>query len=206
MKSQWRAKGAASAWTSAGLGASPKASSSAASATRGNRLRLGEGGGSVAGGAPGRMLAVVREGIFMRERYRYGWLVTGALLMAIGVMAGAFGAHALRAHIPAEAIAIYQTGVLYHMVHALAIIALGGLRLALGPAAGVREGPLQRVLGRSCAVLCFGTIVFSGSLYALVLTGERWLGMVTPIGGLAFIAGWLLLAGAVPRAASTHEP
>ncbi|HAZ61490.1 MAG TPA: DUF423 domain-containing protein [Gammaproteobacteria bacterium] len=124
----------------------------------------------------------------------HGWLVIGAILMAIGVMAGAFGAHGLRAHLSADLLAIYQTGVLYHLVHALAITALGGLRLVLARAGREAAMPLQRGLGHVCLLLCLGVSVFSGSLYALALTGERWLGMVTPVGGVAFIAGWLLLA------------
>lgn len=129
----------------------------------------------------------------------YGWLMTGALLMALGVMAGAFGAHALRTHITPEALAIYQTGVLYHLMHALALVGLGGLRLALGRVGGTAQDALVRGLGRVCGLLCFGVVVFSGSLYVLVVTGERWLGMITPIGGLAFIAGWILLAFIVLR-------
>ncbi len=124
----------------------------------------------------------------------HGWLVMGAILMAIGVMAGAFGAHGLRAHLSADLLAIYQTGVLYHLIHALAMTALGGLRLVLARAGRETPMPLQRGLGHVCLLLCLGISVFSGSLYALALTGERWLGMVTPVGGIAFIAAWLLLA------------
>jgi uncharacterized membrane protein YgdD (TMEM256/DUF423 family) len=131
----------------------------------------------------------------------YAWLVTGAVMMALGVLAGAFGAHALRGHVTPELLAVYQTGVLYHLLHALALVALG-LGLAPGSAESVARARLEPALRRSAALLLFGIVVFSGSLYALVLTGERWLGMVTPVGGVAFVLGWLLLAVAAARARS----
>jgi uncharacterized membrane protein YgdD (TMEM256/DUF423 family) len=117
-----------------------------------------------------------------------GWFATGAVLAAVGVGLGAFGAHGLRARVSPEMVAVWETGVRYHLVHALGLLAVA---LAVGrwPAAA---------LGGWLFVA--GTLVFSGSLYLLVLSGQRWLGAITPLGGLAFIAGWLVLAWAALRA------
>lgn len=100
------------------------------------------------------------------------------LLGAVGVALGAFGAHALRGHVTDEMLEIWRTAVSYHLVHAVALFAMGlaGTRVRLGHIAGAAFG--------------LGILVFSGTLYALVLTGARWLGAVTPIGGVAFIVGW----------------
>jgi len=109
-------------------------------------------------------------------------LLLGATSAAIAVAAGAFGAHALRSRVAPELLAVFETGVRYQMYHALALVALGA-------------SPLP---GRSLTLTrwCFvaGTLLFSGSLYLLVLTGTRWWGAVTPIGGVAFIVGWCCLA------------
>lgn len=113
----------------------------------------------------------------------------GACLGAVGVILGAFGAHALKARLTPEHLQTFETGVRYQMVHALALLLLSALiaRLAPGPA---------RVSG-----WCFivGTVFFSGSLYLLATAGWRWLGPITPLGGLCFIAGWVLLAVAAWR-------
>ena len=106
--------------------------------------------------------------------------LSGALLAGLGVALGAFGAHGLRDALDARALGWWQTGVDYQMWHAVALVAIACLR-------GVRAG-LPAVL------IAAGTIVFSGSLYLMAITGARWLGMVTPLGGLAMIAGWALLA------------
>jgi uncharacterized membrane protein YgdD (TMEM256/DUF423 family) len=115
-------------------------------------------------------------------------LVCGTLLMALAVAAGAFGAHALRARLTPELLSIWQTAVTYHAWHALALIGVGLYRL---------HAPGGR--GASVAALLFiaGIALFSGSLYALALTGVRMLGAITPLGGVAFIAGWLVWAWAV---------
>lgn len=106
------------------------------------------------------------------------------------VVLGAFGAHALRARLPAELMDSFQTGVLYHLFHALGLLAVGLVAAHL-PASG---------LVRAAGWLMFaGTVLFSGSLYVLAVTGVRALGVVTPFGGLAFIAAWLLLALALLR-------
>jgi uncharacterized membrane protein YgdD (TMEM256/DUF423 family) len=108
--------------------------------------------------------------------------VSGFLAVALG----AFGAHGLRERLTPEMLAVFEVGVRYHMYHALALAAV-----ALGLERWQR-GALR------AAGWCFvaGTLVFSGSLYLLTLTGMRWLGAITPFGGLAFLAGWALLAWA----------
>jgi uncharacterized membrane protein YgdD (TMEM256/DUF423 family) len=115
----------------------------------------------------------------------------GALSALLSVAAGAFGAHALRGRLSPEYLAVFETAARYQMYHALAL-------LAVAWAASNWPGPLPRVAGW-CFVV--GTLLFSGSLYGLALTGIRWLGAITPLGGVAFLAGWvcLLLSG-------TYEP
>ncbi len=107
-------------------------------------------------------------------------LLAGALLAALGVLLGAFGAHGLRAALSAEALGWWQTGVQYQMWHAIGLVAIGAARLP-----GTRF---------SVWLLALGTLIFSGSLYVLALTGMRWLGMVTPVGGVLMIAGWVCLS------------
>ena len=113
-------------------------------------------------------------------------LVAGALLAGTGVALGAFGAHGLRDVLPPEALGWWQTAVQYQMWHAIGLVAIGA-----APVAGTR-GPV--------CMLAAGTTIFSGSLYAMALTGMRWLGAVTPIGGLLMIAGWAWLAWRLARA------
>jgi uncharacterized membrane protein YgdD (TMEM256/DUF423 family) len=114
------------------------------------------------------------------------WSVLAAVLLAAAVMLGAFGAHGLRGRLDAYAMGVYEKAVFYHFVHAL-----GLLIVSLLPRLGLLEGPPA---GWVCGFLTAGILVFSGSLYLLAVTGVRLLGAVTPIGGVAFIAGWLLLA------------
>ena len=120
---------------------------------------------------------------------------TFALIAAVfgflGVAAGAFGAHALRARLTPEDLAIFETAARYQMYHALALFAVAW-------ACNRWPGAAATASGWSIVA---GTLVFSGSLYLLVLTGARWLGAVTPLGGLALLAGWLALAWAVARGA-----
>jgi uncharacterized membrane protein YgdD (TMEM256/DUF423 family) len=113
----------------------------------------------------------------------------GALSGATAVAAGAFGAHALKAWLAADLLAIFDTAARYQMLHALALLAT---------AWAVSRWPGWRARG---AGWCFigGTLVFCGSLYALALSGVRALGAITPVGGALFIAGWLLLALAAWR-------
>lgn len=118
-----------------------------------------------------------------------GWLTLGAVYGFLGVVLGAFGAHALRERVAPELLAIYRTGVEYQFYHALALFALGVY-------ATLRPAPLLNIAGWCFAL---GVLFFSGSLYALALTGVRVLGAITPIGGLLFLAGWVVLAIAVWR-------
>jgi uncharacterized membrane protein YgdD (TMEM256/DUF423 family) len=111
-------------------------------------------------------------------------------LLFLAVAAGAFGAHALRASLAPELFAVYQTAVQYHFWHALGLLAVGVL-LALRPADGS--------LAVAAWLLVAGVMLFSGSLYALALTGIRGLGAVTPIGGVAFLAAWACVAWAAWR-------
>lgn len=113
----------------------------------------------------------------------------GSLLAGIAVAAGAFGAHALRARLSPADLATFETGARYQMYHALAL-------LAVAWAVQQWPGPLPRAAGW---LFVAGIVVFSGSLYALVLTGQRWLGAVTPLGGVAFIVGWGCLVVAAMR-------
>ncbi len=105
------------------------------------------------------------------------WTIVGAVLGFVAVAAGAFGAHGLKGVLTPERFETFEVAVRYQMYHALAILAAGSL-------------------GAPQAAWCFlaGVVIFSGSLYLLVLTDARWLGAITPIGGLLFLAGWILLA------------
>lgn len=109
---------------------------------------------------------------------------TGAVLGFLAVALGAFGAHGLEDRLTADLMDVYQTGVRYHLVHALALFAAAWA--------------LERGGGRPARLAGWGfglgTLVFSGSLYLLAITGARWLGAVTPLGGLLFLAGWVALA------------
>lgn len=125
----------------------------------------------------------------MNDSSRY-ILAAGALLLMLSVMLGAFGAHALKQHISPELLAVYKTGVDYQAVHALGLLVIGVLALRF---------PESRWLLWAALGLGLGIVLFSGSLYALSLTQIRWLGAITPFGGLAFILGWLSLAVAIFR-------
>jgi uncharacterized membrane protein YgdD (TMEM256/DUF423 family) len=112
-------------------------------------------------------------------------LVAAAMVLAGAVALGAFGAHALRGRLDPDALAAYQTAVQYHFWHALGLLGVGLLML---------HWPTSGRLGWVAGLLIAGLLLFCGSLYVLALTGATWLGMLTPIGGLAFIAAWLVLA------------
>ncbi|HMA31704.1 MAG TPA: DUF423 domain-containing protein [Casimicrobiaceae bacterium] len=118
-------------------------------------------------------------------------LTAGALLMAAAVALGALGAHALKTRLSPDMLELWHTAVTYHAWHALALLTLGTLQMQMPRRAG---------LGRAALLFVAGIALFSGSLYAMALGGGRAWGYVTPFGGLAFIAGWLLLAVAVARA------
>ena len=112
------------------------------------------------------------------------FLLLGAVAAFLAVALGAFGAHGLRARLSPEMMAVFQTGVQYHMAHALALILVAGVL-------GRMSGWLIQTAG-----WCFvaGIVFFSGSLYLLAITGVTILGAITPIGGLLFLAGWACLA------------
>jgi len=112
-----------------------------------------------------------------------GWIVAAALFGLTAVAAGAFGAHGLRARVSPEQVASWQTGAHYQLLHSVVLLAL-----ALYGAGGRPTGP-------SPWLFAAGTTLFSGSIYALVLGAPRWLGPVTPLGGLLLMAGWLSLLG-----------
>ena len=119
------------------------------------------------------------------------WSMIGAIALALAVMAGAFGAHALRARLDTYSMGIWEKSVFYHFIHALGLLVVPLF---------VKAGLLAASPGRIAAILLLvGVVIFSGSLYALALTGVRGLGAVTPIGGLALIAGWLVLAWGFTR-------
>jgi uncharacterized membrane protein YgdD (TMEM256/DUF423 family) len=111
------------------------------------------------------------------------WLALGAAYGLLGVALGAFGAHALKARLAGDLLAVWRTAVEYHFWHALALVLTGVLALH-------RPAPALNVAGGAFAL---GVLLFSGSLYALALTGMRGLGAVTPIGGALFLCGWAAL-------------
>jgi uncharacterized membrane protein YgdD (TMEM256/DUF423 family) len=117
------------------------------------------------------------------------FLALGALSGALAVAAGAFGAHGLRGRLSPDLMAIFETAARYHMYHALALIAVAAIATRL-------QGRGADVAGW---LFVAGTVVFSGSLYLLALGGPRWLGAVTPLGGLCFIVGWVALAWSALR-------
>ena len=116
------------------------------------------------------------------------FLALGAVFAFVAVALGAFGAHGLKERLAPEMLAIWKTGVEYHVYHALGLLAAGLLAIHLPGSAPLRA---------SGWLMAAGIVVFSGSLYALALTGVRMLGAVTPLGGLAFLAAWVLFAVAV---------
>lgn len=118
-------------------------------------------------------------------------IATAALSMAAAVALGAFGAHALRARVAPDMLAVWQTGVTYHAWHGLALLLLGALMLHLPDSAPLRY---------AAWLFIAGIVLFSGSLYLLALGAPPSIGLATPLGGLAFIAGWVTLAIGVLRA------
>lgn len=113
----------------------------------------------------------------------------GSASALVAVAAGAFGAHGLRARLSPDLLAVFETAARYQMYHALALLAVGWAVTRWPGPWPVRAGWLFAV----------GTLLFSGSLYALALSGMRWLGAVTPLGGVAFLAGWACLLLALLR-------
>ena len=121
------------------------------------------------------------------------FLVLGGLNAALVVVLGAFGAHVLKARISSDMVAVYHTAVLYHAIHALGLIAIGAVALWL---------PGSGYLKSAGWTMFAGIALFSGSLYLLSVTGTRWLGAITPIGGVAFVLAWVLFCVAVLKASN----
>jgi uncharacterized membrane protein YgdD (TMEM256/DUF423 family) len=114
------------------------------------------------------------------------WSGIGALALALAVGIGAFGAHGLRGKLDDYSMSIYERAVFYHFIHALGLLVVPLF---------VRAGVLTQTVGtRVSLLLLVGIVLFSGSLYALAVTGTRILGAITPFGGISFIAAWLMLA------------
>jgi len=124
------------------------------------------------------------------------WIVLGCALAGLGVAAGAFGAHALEGSVPTDLLAVYETAARYQLTHALGLLFVG---------IASTRWPDRRwdIAGWMFAS---GIFVFSGSLYALSLTGSRWLGAITPIGGACFLVGWVAAALAGCRISSQPVP
>ncbi|MBK9117081.1 MAG: DUF423 domain-containing protein [Betaproteobacteria bacterium] len=117
-------------------------------------------------------------------------LLLGAVAMFVAVAAGAFGAHALKGRLAPDMAAVWQTAVQYQAWHALALVGVGLLRL---------QWPGRRGVALAGGLFAAGIVLFSGSLYVLALTGVRGFGAITPFGGVAFLAGWAVLAWSVVR-------
>ncbi|CAH9018034.1 DUF423 domain-containing protein [Candidatus Nitrosacidococcus sp. I8] len=119
------------------------------------------------------------------------FISTGAFFAALGILLGAFGAHGLKNRLETHMLEVWHTGVNYHMYHALGLIFIGILLHQIG------DSSLIKWSGR---LMITGIILFSGSLYLLAFTGIKWLGAITPLGGISFITAWLLLSFALLRA------
>lgn len=127
------------------------------------------------------------------------FLRAAGVLGALAVVGGAFGAHGLETRLSEEMLEVYEVAVRYHVYHAIALLAV---------AAGAGNLWRSKWTRVACWAFICGTVVFSGTLYALALTETRWLGAITPVGGVALIAGWVLLACAAGALAEhgTKEP
>jgi uncharacterized membrane protein YgdD (TMEM256/DUF423 family) len=113
------------------------------------------------------------------------FIILGSLNAFLAVALGAFGAHGLQNKLTEQMLATYETGVKYHMMHALGLILIGIIS---------RYTSGSVLINWSGWLICAGIVLFSGSLYLLSIGGIRWLGAITPLGGLSFLAGWILLA------------
>ena len=122
----------------------------------------------------------------------------GALAALLAVAAGAFGTHAIRARLPLDLLTVFDTATRYQMYHALGLFAVGWV--------GSRAPAASGLIQMSGWLFIAGIVLFSGSLYALALTGQRWLGAITPLGGLALMAGWVCLAAAIWRGEGAAKP
>lgn len=127
------------------------------------------------------MLREISKDLRMEKMLAKQWIVNGAISGFFGVIFGAFGGHALKARLSEKALSVYAVGVQYHLIHALALIGLG-LWAAQNPSLDTQF---------SGWAFTFGIVAFSGSLYVLAMTDLHWIGMVTPLGGVSFLAGWI---------------
>lgn len=118
-------------------------------------------------------------------------LIAGSVNGALAVILGAFGAHALKSRLAAGALSIYHTGNQYHFYHSLAMLGIGLC---------ARHLPSTCWIKAAAILMLAGTVVFSGSLYILAFTGQRWLGALAPVGGSALIAAWIALTIAIIKA------
>jgi uncharacterized membrane protein YgdD (TMEM256/DUF423 family) len=132
---------------------------------------------------------IAKPGGTVYDRGMNKWLPIAAVNGALAVLCGAFAAHGLRARLDAHALEIFETGARYHMYHAL----------AMGLAAFAMRDRAARPARLASSLFLAGIVLFSGSLYALALSGDHWLGFVTPFGGIAFLGGWIALAMAASR-------
>lgn len=114
-------------------------------------------------------------------------LMTASAFLTLAVVIGAFGAHGLKSHLSVEMMQVFKTGVEYHFYHALGLLLIGVLSISIP----------SGLLNWSAFFLTVGIVLFSGSLYIMAISGIKWLGAITPIGGLGFIVGWVLLFVAV---------
>lgn len=117
------------------------------------------------------------------------WAGIASILAGLGVVLGAFAAHGLKKVLNPEMLAIFETGVRYQMYHALGLLAVSAAMTRI-------DHPGLKI---AAFAFVFGTVLFSGSLYGLAMSGPRWLGPVTPIGGLSYVVGWLAFALAMFR-------
>ena len=120
------------------------------------------------------------------------WIKLGGILGGLSVMLGAFGAHSLKERLTEKSLATFQTGVQYQFMHSIALILVGLLSLHFAD-------EYKKKIERPGWFFLAGIILFSGSLYSLALGGPRWLGPVTPLGGLCYMIGWVLLAFSQPK-------
>ncbi len=111
------------------------------------------------------------------------WAKIASVLMFLAIALGAFGAHALKAQMSEYSLDVYKTAVLYHVIHALGLFAIAWLSQTV-------QDPK---FGYAGVLMILGIVIFSGSLYVLSITGMKWLGALTPIGGLCFLASWVLV-------------
>ena len=118
------------------------------------------------------------------------FFILASLLGALAVALGTFGAHALESRVSADLLSTYETGVRYHFYHVVALLAV---------TFAITRWPNTNLPVIAGWLFVAGIVIFSGSLYLLTFTGQRWLGAITPIGGVAFISGWLLLAATAWR-------